>query len=42
MSDKKEFTSEYAEDVKKRFEKIEAALKAVEEFAVRLGHTPSK
>lgn len=42
MSDKKEFTPEYANDVKARFEKIEALLKEIVEFLKPLGHSPSK
>lgn len=42
MADKKEFTQEYADDVKKRFEKLEKALKEAVEFLVQLGHVPSK
>lgn len=42
MSDKKEFTQEYADDVKKRFEKIEASFKEAVEFLKTLGHAPSK
>lgn len=32
----------YMADVKARFEQLEATVKAIETFLVRLGHTPSK
>ena len=39
--DKKiEFTQTYATDVKARFEKLEASLADVVEFAKKLGHQP--
>lgn len=40
MADKKEFTQEYADDVKKRFENLEAEINALIEFAKQLGHSP--
>lgn len=42
MSEKKEFTQEYADDVRKRFEQLEASVKEAIAFLAKLGHTPSK
>ena len=44
MSDQKaaEFTPAYAADVKKRFEDLEATVKAIEAFAKALGYSPAK
>lgn len=42
MSDKKDFTEQYAQDVKARFEKIEKSLAEAVAFIKKLGHEPSK